>query len=100
MWSNTMATSDSTQEQPAYNIPSSLRVPSGWVSSIRLVVSVALFGTLVAVIPATIALGVIMIAPIAGSVAGTVGLLAVWFAGLGLVVVSPKLAALGVGAIR
>lgn len=61
---------------------------------------VVVFGLLVAAIPVTTVLGILTIAPIAGSVAGTAGLLAVWLAGLGVVVATPELARRCLGAVN
>lgn len=87
-----MATTDSTREQPAYRRPESLRFPSRWVESLRFIAILVVFGLLVTAIPVTTVLGILTIAPIAGSVAGTAGLLAVWLAGIGLVAATPELA--------
>lgn len=100
MWWNTMATSDSTQEQPAYSRPESLRFPTVSAEYLHLVVSLGVFGASVAVIFGITTLGLITIAPIATSVGGIVGLLAVWLAWITLVVATPELAAWCVAAVR
>lgn len=87
-----MASSNRTRDNAATHSLGSVQFLLAWLEHLAPVAPIFAFGALVVAFAGGATLAVVTISPVAASIAGTAGLLVVWFAGLGFVVATPRLA--------